>query len=68
MQTHQKPGSSKGEQQEEVSSTSFLFPEERLYSTNHSSKLPAIRLAIYSSHSGLPFVEDPVAMHNIHSL
>lgn len=68
MPTHQKPGSSKGEQQEEVSSISFLFPEERLYSTNHSNKLPAIRLAIYSVHSGFPSLKGPVAVHNIHSL
>lgn len=57
-----------GRQQEEVSFNSCLFPEERLYSTNHSNKLPAIRLAICSSHSGFSFLKGPVALHNIHSL
>lgn len=63
-QTHQKPG----QQQEEVSFNSSLFPEERLCSSNHSNKLPATRLAIYSSHSGFSFLKGPVALHNIHSL
>lgn len=54
------------QQQEEVSSC--LFPEERLYSTNDSNKLPAIRLAVYPSHSGFSFLKGPVALHNIDSL
>lgn len=56
---YQMPGPSKGEKPEEVSPISFLFPEERLSSTNHSNKLPAIGLAICSSHLGFPFPKDP---------
>lgn len=58
-QMYQMPGPSKGEKPEEVSPISFLFPEERLSSTNHSNKLPAIGLAICSSHLGFPFPKDP---------
>lgn len=68
MQTHEKAGPSEGQQREEVSSISFLFPEERLYSTNHSNKLPTIRLAIYSLHSGSPFLKGPVLSDTIYEI